>query len=105
MFCSSGTTNNDSNIVLNVPEVSETVLISFYSLLLLLLFHSASVIFTILSSISLICFSTSATVTLLLGSSAAAAAKSLQLCLTPCDIDGSPPGSTIPGILQARTLE
>ena len=37
---------------------------------------------------------------------AAAAAKSLQSCLTLCDpIDGSPPGSTIPGILQARTLE
>ena len=35
-----------------------------------------------------------------------AAAKSLQLCLTPCNpIDGSPPGSSIPGILQARTLE
>ena len=39
-------------------------------------------------------------------SAAAAAAKSLQLCLTLCDpTDGSPPGSTIPGILQARTLE
>ena len=37
---------------------------------------------------------------------AAATAKSLQLCLTLCDpIDGSPPGSPIPGILQARTLE
>ena len=36
----------------------------------------------------------------------AAAAKSLQLCLTLCDpIDVSPPGSPIPGILQARTLE
>ena len=36
----------------------------------------------------------------------AAAAKSLQSCPTPCDpIDGSPPGSGIPGILQARTLE
>ena len=35
-----------------------------------------------------------------------AAAKSLQSCLTLCDpIDGSPPGSPIPGILQARTLE
>ena len=34
------------------------------------------------------------------------AAKSLQSCLTLCNpIDGSPPGSTIPGILQARTLE
>ena len=38
--------------------------------------------------------------------SAAAAAKSLQLCPTLCDpINGSPPGSPIPGILQARTLE
>ena len=37
---------------------------------------------------------------------AAAAAKSLQLCPTLCDpIDGSPPGSLVPGILQARTLE
>ena len=37
---------------------------------------------------------------------AAAAAKSLQSCLTLCDpTDGSPPGSPIPGILQARTLE
>ena len=37
---------------------------------------------------------------------AAAAAKQLQLCLTLCDPrDGSPPGSPVPGILQARTLE
>ena len=37
---------------------------------------------------------------------AAAAAKSLQSCLTLCDpIDSSPPGSLVPGILQARTLE
>jgi len=37
---------------------------------------------------------------------AAAAAKSLQLCPTLCDpTDGSPPGSAIFGILQARTLE
>ena len=37
---------------------------------------------------------------------AAGAAKSLQSCLTLCDhIDGSPPGSAVPGILQARTLE
>ena len=35
-----------------------------------------------------------------------AAAKSLQSCLTLCDpMDGSPPGSPVPGILQARTLE
>ena len=37
---------------------------------------------------------------------AAAAAKSLQSCPTLCDpIDGSPPGSPVPGTLQARTLE
>ena len=37
---------------------------------------------------------------------AAAAAKSLQSCLTLCDpIDSSPPGSSVHGILQARTLE
>ena len=37
---------------------------------------------------------------------AAAAAKSLQSCSTLCDpIDGSPPGSPVPGILQTRTLE
>ena len=37
---------------------------------------------------------------------AATASKSLQLCPTLCDpIDGSPPGSAVPGILQARTLE
>ena len=37
---------------------------------------------------------------------ATAAVKSLQLCPTLCDpIDGSPPGSSVPGILQARTLE
>ena len=37
---------------------------------------------------------------------AAAAAKTLQSCLTLCDpIDGSPPGSSVPGTLQARVLE
>ena len=40
------------------------------------------------------------------GAAAAAAAKSLQSCPTLCDpTDGSPPGSPVPGILQARTLE
>ena len=43
---------------------------------------------------------------LLLAAAAATAAKSLQSCPTLCEpIDGSPPGSPIPGILQARTLE
>ena len=37
---------------------------------------------------------------------AKSAAKSLQSCPTLCDpVDGSPPGSPVPGILQARTLE
>ena len=41
-----------------------------------------------------------------IGNATAAAAKSLQLGPSLCDpIDGSPPGSPIPGILQARTLE
>ena len=42
----------------------------------------------------------------LAAAAAAAAAKSLQSCLTLCNPrDGSPPGSPVPGILQARTLE
>ena len=43
---------------------------------------------------------------LIVATAATAAAKLLQSCLTLCDpIDGSPPGSPVPGILQARTLE
>ena len=43
---------------------------------------------------------------LIAAAATAAAAKSLQSCLALCDpIDGSPPGSPIPGIFQARTLE
>ena len=42
----------------------------------------------------------------LAAAAAAAAAKSLQPCPTLCDpVDGSPSGSPVPGILQARTLE
>ena len=64
------------------------------SLFLLLLINS------IHGSISTIYYS------LILTTTAAAAAKSLQSCPTLCDpIDGSPPGSPVPGILQARTLE
>ena len=41
-----------------------------------------------------------------MAAAAAAAAKSLQSCPTLCDpTDGSPPGSPVPGILQARVLE
>jgi len=42
----------------------------------------------------------------IVGTAAAAAVKSLQSCPTLCNpIDGSPSGSPVPGILQARTLE
>ena len=45
-------------------------------------------------------------INILISSAAAAAAKSLQSCPTLCNpIDGSPPGSPVPGILQARILE
>ena len=68
------------------------------------LFCSLEVISTILSSSSLIRFSASDI--LLLIHSAVAAAKSLQSCPTPCNPrNSSPPGSSVPGILQARTLE
>ena len=51
-------------------------------------------------------FLTPPSVTRPLTPNAAAAANLLQLCATLCDpIDGSPPGSPVPGILQARTLE
>ena len=47
-----------------------------------------------------------ATVLVAAAAAAAAAAKSLQSCLTLCNpIDGSPLGSPVPGILQARTVE
>ena len=55
-----------------------------------------------------LCCSPKTITTLLIGytAAAAAAAKSLQSCLTLCDpIDGSPPGSPVPGILWARTVE
>ena len=60
----------------------------------LVLFQTSDVFFTLF--FTLVTFMTNA----------AAAAKSLQLCPTLCDPkDGSPPGSPVPGILQARTLE
>ena len=51
-------------------------------------------------------FSVSSSIKKILACDCNAAARSLQSCPTLCDpIDGSPPGSPIPGILQARTLE
>ena len=51
-------------------------------------------------------FENSVTIITAAAAAAAAAAKSLQSCPTLCDpIDSGPPGSPVPGILQARTLE
>ena len=52
------------------------------------------------------CYKISNIVLSITAAAAAAAAASLQYCLTLCDpIDSSPPGSSVPGIFQARTLE
>ena len=68
----------DLNIQTKVPFIPKYKLLSSDKLIFLLIFHAA----------------------------AAAAAKSLQSCPTLCNpIDGSPPGSPVPGILQARILE
>ena len=53
-----------------------------------------------------LCYTPETITALLINYAAAAAAESLQSCPTLCDpMDGSPPGSPVPGILQARTLE
>ena len=55
---------------------------------------------------SVITAATTTAASVTIAAAAAAAAKSLQSCPTLCDpIDGSPPGSPVPGILQARVLE
>ena len=59
-----------------------------------------------LNSIFQLSFPQCMSLKILYSAAAAAAAKSLQSCLTLCDpVDGSPPGSPIPGILQARILK
>ena len=68
--------------------------------------NSAAVNFEVHVSFSILFFSRYVTRNGIEWSYAAAAAKWLQSCPTLCDpIDGSPPGSPVPGILQARTLE
>ena len=63
-------------------------------------------VFTSVSTCSSVPRSQTSGIRPLLFGSPAAAAKSLQSCLTLCNpIDGSPPDSPVPGILQARTLE
>ena len=67
----------------------------------------SNIVFTLnIMSQIIICFSSVSAHIKILSNLLAAAAKSLQSCPTLCDpIDGSPPGSPVPGILQARTLE
>ena len=65
-----------------------------------------NIAYTILNELLYMYANTKLNLTTLLSAAAAAAAKSLQSCPTLCDpIDGSPPDSPVPGILQARTLE
>ena len=62
--------------------------------------------FSVLEKFSTIISSKNFSYPFFFSSSSSAAAKLLQLCLTLCDpIDGSPLGSSVPGILQARILE
>ena len=83
--------------LLTVHEILKSLL-QYHSSKASILQHSAFFI----AQLSYLYMTTGKTIAL----TAAAAAKSLQLCLTLCDpIDGSPPGSPVPGILQARTLE
>ena len=71
--------------------------IKFSSNIIMLLYHGVRLTMPLRNSITIFPDYAAA---------AAAAAKLLQSCLTLCDpTDGSPPGSPIPGILQARTLE
>ena len=68
----------------------------------ILFYVSASVLFTYIYMYVLLFVN----IIFIIAAAAAAAAASLQSCPTLCDpIEGSPPGSCIPGILQARTLE
>ena len=70
------------------------------------LIHRSLYAFELLINIPLYGKSIAILVTLEIYPAAAAAAKSLQSSLTLCNpIDGSPQGSPVPGILQARTLE
>ena len=113
-FCCSSRTSIIQMLVCLVLS-QRSLHLSLFLFVLFSLLCSALVISTFLSSNSLIhpsnVFFISVVVLFItdcffFSFSAAPAAKSLQSCLTLCDpIDGSPSGSPIPGILQARTLE
>ena len=80
------------------------VLYTNYIIIILMLYKMCFSVWMHNNSKNSICWSV--TVRLWVYPAAAAAAKSVQLCPTLCDPrDSSPPGSAVPGILQARTLE
>ena len=75
-------------------------------LLVAQIYTSYAIVSPVYTSCGTIIYASSSSVRISSHLYAAAAAKSLQSCPTLCNpIDGSPPGSAIPGILQARTLE
>ena len=85
----------------------DAMIFVFWMLSLSQLFHSSfTVIKRLFSSSSLSAIRVVSSAVSEVTAAAAAAAKSLQSCPTLCDpIDGSQPGSSVPGTLQARTLE
>ena len=92
------------------PENPNAIGICYHSVITLQNHHCHICYITLKSSFDKIfiihCISLKFHCQIIRPSAAAAAAKSLQSCPTLCDpIDGSPPGSPIPGILQARVLE
>ena len=83
-----------------ILEINPLSVISFA----IIFFHFEGCLFTLL----IVSFAVQKLLSLIMSHlfAAAAAAKLLQSCPTLCDPrDGSPPGSPVPGILQARTLE
>ena len=86
--------------------ITDSISLLIIGLLRFLFLHDSVLVGCIILVISSFLLGCSICWYILIHAATAAAAKSLQSCPTLCDpIDGSPPGSPIPGILQARTLE
>jgi len=113
-----GATNATLNFLIATlkkqKESSETIFSSIFNIFKILTFQEAIYVKQIINEFLIFVVNVHNLVRILhlwhisicTAAAAAAAAKSLQSCPTLCDpIDGSPPGSPIPGILQARTLE
>ena len=113
-----GATNATLNFLIATlkkqKESSETIFSSIFNIFKILTFQEAIYVKQIINEFLIFVVNVHNLVRILhlwhisicTAAAAAAAAKSLQSCLTLCDpIDSSPPGSAVPGILQARTLE